>query len=1480
MSLSEVAIKRPVFTTMVTLGILALGLIAASRLGTDLYPDVTMPVVTVTVPYPGAGPGDVERQILKPIEDAVISINRVDRVNAFARDNVGVVVITFKMDAKLEVVADDVRERVSALTARFPSGAEEPIVTKVDIGAAPILVYSASADLPSDVVRKQTEDQIKPALERIPGVAKVEVMGGREREIQVELDATRLESFRLSPMQVLQKLKAENVTIPAGEYETGSNGETSIGVRTMGELQSVESIAQVAISMGANGAVIRLGDVATVVDGFAEERTVVRANGQEAVAFQVIKVSGSNTVAVSDAVKEALDKLELPPGYATHLLIDQAAFIKENAHEVQIAIVFGGAMAILIILIFMMDLRSTFISALALPTAVIGTFLAMYAFGFSFNMLTLLGLSLSIGLLIDDAVVVRENIFRHLEMGEPPDVAALKGTQEIALAVLATTMTIVAVFVPVAFMDGMVGQFFRQFGLTVTAAVILSMFVAFTLDPMLSAKMARTTHAVERPIFIKRWLTSLFLRQDRLYARILRFTVNHPFITVGVALAMLFGSFGLAARIGNDFVSPEDRGQFLLNVEFPPEVSLSESVRRGQAIEKALLADGRFRTIYGTYGVNQEANMVRYRIDVGHKQTRPEGVETLKGVARTLAKEASGAIVAAENPAFIEGIGSWFPVMVSIGGPDYDVLEPTAQKVAHILRSTQGSADVRVDYAPGKRELRIVPDRELSAAAGLPMMLLGYNVRIAMQGELAGTLRDVDAGGVERETDIRLRLRAEDRQSPEAIARIPLSVEARENGMPVFPPQPPKVIRIGDVSKIEGGIAPSRIRRENRSRTIVVSASAVGRPLGNLFAEVEPQINAAIPKGYTVEYLGNIKDMRDSNQSFNLAFALAILFIYLVLASQFESFIHPMTIMLSLPLALIGALVGLYLYGAPLSMGSNIGIMLLMGLVTKNAILLVDSALQFQREGLSAKDAVLLAGPRRLRPILMTSAAMVLGMLPTALSTGSGSEFRAPMAIAVIGGVISSTLLTLLVVPVVYLGVERLRQRLSGRSLVASTGVLPTALLLVSALSLLSPTQGAAAEGETDARTITLDIALDAARLNNPDLTVAAARLSLSEVDVKRAWANFLPQLKAEGALLYYDEETKLHIPLPAGVAAAGIVVPDVVVQVSPELKFQAQLTQPLLNLPGYSALTAARQAVRAEAAIVEFTESELRLAVVCAYLGVQAADETKRVAHEAIAHATELQRVSKAQLEAQVITELAVLRAGLLLTQARQLEVRADGLRSSALAGLRRLTGLEGPLLLQPVSPDVAPPEAEATLVSSAAERRADLKAAAHGILALEALDENVWSRYAPLIAGQATVWHTNNDGMTGKATGGTVGLVASWSLYDGGQREATTQTYALKLASARAQRDSLVRKVTHEIRQSRAELITARETAVVASEGANLARRALALSQAHFAAGTATHLEVSQANTTFIEASAGLAQAHAAVVLQARVLDRAVGR
>src|SRR5712692_7216799 len=1016
MSLSDVAIKRPVFTSMMALCLIVLGIMGAKRLGTDLFPDVTFPVVMVTTVYKGAGPGEIETQVTKPLEDSIAGISGIDKMHSWSRENASTIAVQFKLTESLDRATQEVRDKVAQAQSLLPHDADLPKVSRVDIGASPILTYAASASLSSQRLHKLLEDRVQPSLQQLEGVAEVRLTGGDTREIQVEIDLDKAKAVGVSPYEIAQKIGLENLNLPAGHLALGP---TELTVRTLGQFKDVDEIRSLPVAQSKTGSQVRLEEVARVTDGVAERRTVARLNGKDAIIMEVVKQPGSNTVKVADDVKLALTRLspELGNNFKASLLIDQSALIRENAKEVYVALFFGGAMAILIILIFLLDAR--------------GTFFVMYVLGYTLNQMTLLALSLAIGLLIDDAVVVREAITHRLDQGEDPFEAASKGTKDVGLAVLATTLSLVAVFVPVAFMPGIVGQFFKQFGITISAAVLISLFISFTLDPMLSARLvkARKPGEVKKEAKVARVLREAFEATERWYERVLRTVLKHKWISFGAAIAVTVVSFALTSGLRSEFLSVEDRSQFIVDLQLPDSASLELTGQRAAEAEKLLRAMPEVKDVYAIIGLNGEANKVKMRALTVPKKARKRGILALKDAARSALAKLPATKVSISDPPPIEGLGDFFPIMVRITGPDLKVLNEQGRWIADALRRIPGTVDVKIESNPPKPELAIAVDRTRAMDLGLSAGQIAAQLRLAIDGEVPAKLREG-----KDETDIRVRLAERDRNNPDRV-----------RGMDLFSPRGMR--QLADVAQVSLQDGPSVIEHENRERQIAVfSQLGTGAALGEVAEKLKAEIGKhPLPAGYSVIYDGQMKTFNEQNEAFSAAFGLAFIFIFMVLASQFESLKHPFTIMVSLPLALIGARLGLLLAGKNLSVGAVIGVIMLMGLVTKNAILLVDGALQHIREGDPVDEALLKAGPRRLRPILMTSFAMAIGMVPTAIGTGTGSEFRSPMAIAVIGGVITSTALTLLVVPVIFAGIEKLQprallSRLRGR---ASTPAVP-----------------------------------------------------------------------------------------------------------------------------------------------------------------------------------------------------------------------------------------------------------------------------------------------------------------------------------------------------------------------------------------------------------------------------------------------------
>ncbi len=1026
MFLSEISIRRPVFTAMVTAALMTLGILGASKLGVDLYPKVEFPVTVVVTPYPGAGPEEVEQLVTKPVEEAVSAINGVDKVRSFSRDSVSTVVVEFTLDTDAKSAASDVRDRIAAVRGRLPAEIEDPVIQRFDFAALPVMVYALGARDPAEA-RRFAEDVVKPRFEAVDGVAAVSVVGGLEREVRLLVEPARLEALGLSLAGLAQHVGAESFDLPAGRIESGA---AEMNVRTRGRFRSLDELRGAVVASLPSGAQVRLGEIARVEDGFAAVRTASRLDGKDAVLLQVQKQGGSNSIAIADAIYRSAAKIEaqLPADMKLEKAIDLTQFIRGNVRDVTESIVFGGAMAILVIFVFMLDWRSTFISSLALPTSVVATFLVMWWAGFTFNMMTLMALSLAIGLLIDDAVVVRENIYRHMEKGEDPVTAARLGTKEIGLAVMATTFTIVAVFVPVAFMGGIVGQFFKEFGVTVTAAVLVSLFVSFTLDPMMSARVMKPMAAGHRErIRAHRVLGRVVRALDAVegeYRRLLGWALAHRKTVVAGSTALFLGTLALVPLMGAEFMAQEDRGEFRIVLEAPAGTSLAEMDRVTREVESAVRGEPQVRSLVTTVGPGGEANKAEVSVFTTRKQERRATLwEIQDGLRSRLAsfpalEVAFAQIDAGNGPAEL-------PITLHVRGDDYGVLQEAAARALDVLKRTPGVKDADSSFRPGRPEAEIRVDRARAADLGTSVGTVARTARIALEGEVVGKFREG-----ERDRDVRLELAPEARETPEALAALTVPALARGG----------RLVRLAEVAQVASGTGPATIERMNRQRQITLSANVGGRSLGEVVKELDRTLAPIAGERVRLVWGGQSEMMQDTFSNMLVALLVAVLFIYFVLASQFESFVHPLTIMVSLPLAIVGALFLLFVAGFPIGMPAMIGIILLMGLVTKNAILLVDSANALRAGGMEVVEALLRAGATRLRPILMTSAAMVLGMLPSALSRGDGSEFRAPMAVSVIGGVVASTFLTLVVVPVVYTWMDRLAFRKRPLARAASAG--------------------------------------------------------------------------------------------------------------------------------------------------------------------------------------------------------------------------------------------------------------------------------------------------------------------------------------------------------------------------------------------------------------------------------------------------------
>ncbi|MHB1298740.1 MAG: efflux RND transporter permease subunit [Gemmatimonadaceae bacterium] len=1023
--LSALAIRRPVFTAMVMLGLVVLGFFSFRRLPIDQFPDVDLPVVFVQTTYPGASPETVEREVSRRMEEAFNPIEGVRRLSSVSLEGVSQVIVEFELGRPVDEGAQDIRTKIETIRRDLPTDIDPPVVQKLDPAAEPIIslaLYSGTATLGS--LTTFADEDLRRALEGVSGVGEVRISGGLERQVRVEIDPERLRAAGVSVPQVMRALDAQNLEVPAGRVGRGATEQL---VRVTGRIVEARQFGDIVVATRGKGkAPILVRDVATITDGTEEERSLsllddpAAATGpQRAVSIDLLKVSGANTVAVADGVIEAIETLRatLPEGTTLRVVRDNSVTIRNSVTSVIDELILGALLTVLIVMLFLNDWKATTITALALPVSVISSFLIMGALGFTLNVLTLLALSLSIGILVDDAIVVVENIVRHREMGAGHVEAARVGTKEIMLAVLATTLSIVAVFVPVAFMKGIIGRFFYQFGITVAWAVMVSLFVSFTLTPMLAAHWGVDPHGAKAGHAKEGWFSSILSRFNRAFDRlavayrgIIKWALGHRRTTIAGAVLSIVAAVMLMPFIGGAFMPDVDESQFIVSFETPEGSSLEFTHGRAEEIISELRSLEGVAYTFTTIGAGAIGTVTAGEIYVA--LTKPHDRELSQSELMVAARAAMRRVYGVETAVLVSsGVGgATAPIQVQVRGADIGELRGLSAQVLKRMRAIDGVVDVKSSLGEPRPELRVEVDRSIASRLGVDMRALAATVRPLFSGQVA--TRWEDPTGEEREVVVQLPRSL--RESPEVVARIPVPIAADGDVTHTVP--------LGQVARVSRGTAPAQIDRLDLQRVVTISAAVdPSFSLSEASAVIRERLaDVTLPAGYGISLGGDTEQLEETAGYMLEAIVLAIILIFLILASQFESITQPFAIMMSLPLSLVGVLLALLVTDTTLNIMSMIGVIMLMGLVTKNAILLIDNANERRREGLARFEALVEAGAVRLRPILMTTVAMIAGMTPVALALGEGGAFRAPMARAVIGGLLTSTVLTLVVVPVVY----------------------------------------------------------------------------------------------------------------------------------------------------------------------------------------------------------------------------------------------------------------------------------------------------------------------------------------------------------------------------------------------------------------------------------------------------------------------------
>ncbi|HWQ68447.1 MAG TPA: efflux RND transporter permease subunit [Patescibacteria group bacterium] len=1076
MSLIDICVKRPVFTTMLIVSLVVMGLASFRELGLDVFPKVDMPTVTITTRLEGASPEEIESNITKRIEEAVNTINGIDELRSTTIEGQSQVFVTFVLERKIDEAANDVREKVAAVVSAFPQGTEAPAIEKFDPDAAPILAIVVSGKRSAREITELADKKIKRQLETIKDIGAVTLVGDRKREIQLVMDPHRLEAYNLSIQQVKAAVQRQNVEVPGGNITWQTREQ---GLRTLGRIERAADWSDLIVA-DYKGAPVRIRDIGSALDGEEEPRTLSRLGGKSAVSLLVQKQSGTNTVAVVERVKAKLQEIKanLPPDVEFQVVRDVSRFIKRSIAEVEEHLMLGGLLASLIVAFFIgrlarweqaalgalmagitlaffygdpdllfavvvgsiavtvvlflstARLRPAFIAAISIPVSIIATFTIMRIAGFTLNNLTMLGLSLSTGIVIDDAIIVLENIFRHIEEEHrPPMEAAVTGAKEIVLAVMATTLSLVVIFLPVAFMGGLVGRFWNSFGLTATFAILVSLLVAFTLTPMLSARMLKPVvnpvepseafgegHGGHRAHDQGSKTTRVYAFLERNYDRLLIWCLNHRAVVLLLAVLLLFSTVLIGRQMKPDFVVDDDMSEFEVIVETPPGASLDRSDGILQRLEADLKTIPEVEHLFTSIGVQgkDRANITDASIYVGltHLRKRTRSQQAIMQEVRQRFRKYPDLRISVQQIGLISGGGfKQTPFNLVLRGPDLQQLDGYAQALIKRLTAIPGFVDVDTSQAQRRPEVQVWIDRQKASDLGIRAEDVALALRTMVGGEKVGFYRE---GG--EQYDVRLRLKDDYRKDASVISALTVPTAAG------------RLMMLNNVVRLNPGRAPAQIDRYAQERQITVQANLHQMALGEATAQADAAIQTiALSPGYTTAYLGRGKLMAEAFYNFAIAFVLSIAFIYIVLAAQFESFIHPITIMVSMFLSIPFGLASLLAAGQTLNIYSVMGLFLLMGVVKKNAILQVDFTNVLRGRGKPRYEAQLEADRARLRPILMTTLAIIAGMLPVALGKGDGAASRASLATAVVGGQTLCLLITLLVTPVIYSYFDDLR---------------------------------------------------------------------------------------------------------------------------------------------------------------------------------------------------------------------------------------------------------------------------------------------------------------------------------------------------------------------------------------------------------------------------------------------------------------------
>lgn len=1026
MSITELAIKRPILIVVVFLAVALLGLFSYFQLNYELLPNISVPYVIVTTVYPGASPQVVETQVSKVVEDAVSTIDNVKNIYSNSHESVSFVTIEFNNSANVNVALQDAQRKVNEAIGGLPLGAETPVISKFSLMELPVLRLGASSTLPPREFYLRLKDQIVPQLSKLAGVGQILLVGGQEREIRINVDRPKLRSLGISILQVSQAIQASNLDFPTGRIK---DGDEQFVVRLAGKLADLDGLRGLIIGRSRTGGEIRLADVAEVHDGIKEVSNFSRLNNVSTVGLLIQKQSDANNVDVCRRLRREFARLEKESaaiGVRFDIAQDASLFTQEAVSAVRQDLLIAILIVADVMFLFLHSIRNSLIVMVAVPTSLVSTLIAMWAFGFSLNLMTLLAMSLVIGILVDDSIVVLENIYRHLEMGESSRLAALRGRSEIGFTAVSITLVDVVVFLPLSLISGLIGNIVREYALVIVVSTLMSLVVSFTMTPMLASRFTKLQHLSARGLAGRFgvWFEAAYNRLTEAYRRILAWSLRRRgrvFAASGllVVLALALVPLGF---IGTEFMQKADRGEFSVYVELPEGSTLERSNRTVQEVERMLAGVPEIRKVLTNVGASNEgffsqssSNTSELTVILVDKRRRTKSQETVGEDIRRMVSRLPGVKVRI-NPIGFFGQADEAPIAYVVSGVDRDAVRATAERMRTLLQAIPGTADVRLSSTEGQPETRIEIDRDKMAALGLSMGEVGLTLRTALAGDAVSKFKDGD-----NEFDIRVVLDEFDRRNPDDVASVAFVNALGET------------IELRQFAEVGRGSGPTKLERKNRNNSIQVMAQTLGRTSGDISQDLRRALSReTLPAGVTIAPTGDIEMMTESFSSLALALFAAVVLVYMVMVALYNSWIYPLVILFSIPLAVVGALLLLALTGNSINIFSFMGMIMLVGLVAKNAIILVDFTNRLREEGVETREALLQAGRTRLRPILMTTFTMIFGMLPIALASGSASEVKSGFALVLVGGLTSSLLLTLVLVPVVYFKVVQVRDRLLG----------------------------------------------------------------------------------------------------------------------------------------------------------------------------------------------------------------------------------------------------------------------------------------------------------------------------------------------------------------------------------------------------------------------------------------------------------------